>query len=300
MLLPGVMLVASATSASSRWTLVASTSSSSGAPSCQITDGGNCITDGDGPYEPNEQCTFRADNSFYIDATQFNLENGYDTLTLSSNNVAYTGTNGPNNVLLHAGDTISFVSDYSVVLDGFKICVTTVLGMPPSPPPSPPAAPGAIYTFDSDPGVGWSTGPTDSSSGTALSAMAPYGFNWRQGSTPSSNTGPASGVGGGGRYYYAEASSPRVADDVFELHYDGSACGGDSMIKAVNFAYHMFGSTMGSLALVESGGQERWKVVGQQSNTAIDWKFASGTHTRTPTAQWPEQRPESTAAWTAI
>lgn len=277
MLVSGVILAFSASLGALRWTLTSSTASSSGSPSCSITDGGNCITDGDGPYESNENCIFRAEASFYIDATQFDLEDGFDFITLTNGNAQYTGSVGPNNVLLHPGDFITFASDYSVVANGFKICATVVFAQPPSPPPNPPTAPGALFTFDNDPGVGWSTGTTDPSNGAALSSP-PYGFNWREGSTPSSDTGPSSGFGGSGKYYYAEASSPRIDGDVFQLLYDGSACGGSSLIKDVTFGYHMFGASMGSLALVDGGGKELWKVSGQQSAIAIgDWKFATGT-----------------------
>jgi hypothetical protein len=225
-MLAGAIIAALVTApAVTRWALVQSTTGSTGGPSCSITDGGSCITDGDGNYETNERCVFRAEASFYVDATQFSTEQQYDYITLHT--TYYSGTVGPNNVLLQKGDTVEWFSDYSVVEPGFKICATVIVTEPPSAPPSPPAAPGALFTFDTDPGAGWSTGPTDAATGQALSAVAPYGFNWRTGATPSSGTGPGSGVGGAGRYYYAEASDPRVPGDVFELQYDGSACGGE-------------------------------------------------------------------------
>ena len=80
--------------------------------------------------------------------------------------------------------------------------------MPPSmpPPPAPPLGPpgSAHHSFRFETAVtpGWSTG----------GGNPPYTFSRRSGSTPSSATGPASGFGGTGYYYYAETSSPRSRD----------------------------------------------------------------------------------------
>ena len=77
------------------------------------------------------------------------------------------------------------------------------------------------------------------------------------GGTPSAGTGPDTGDDGvANRYYYAEASAPRATGDVFELHYDGSACGGSSIVRELSFAYHMYGATMGSLRVHASNGQQ--------------------------------------------
>lgn len=59
----------------------------------------------------------------------------------------YSGTNGPTNVQMTAGDTLSWLADYSAVAGGFEICGSTGLAplappfvlSPPSPSPPPPA-----------------------------------------------------------------------------------------------------------------------------------------------------------------
>lgn len=184
---------------------------------------------------------------------------------------------GPTSVEVAAGDTVEWESDFTVVAGGFKICATVTAALPPSPPPKPPATPGAFFSFDVDDGLsyGWSTAATDPSSG-ASAGVSPYGFNWRAGGTPSSGTGPASGEGGTtSRYYYAESSAPRATGDVYELHYDGSACGGVTIVREISFAYHMYGSTMGSLSVITSSGIEAWAVSGEQSIGPDDWKSAT-------------------------
>ena len=70
-----------------------------------------------------------------------------------------------------------------------------------------------MFDFASTSSPGWSTG----------GGNPPYAFTWHSGSTDSSDTGPSSGYGGSGNYYYAEVSSPRSPGDVFELAYDDRA-----------------------------------------------------------------------------
>ena len=259
------------------WLIVSSTQSQStpGEASCLLSDGGTCITDGLGLYENNEACTIRAMAPMTLNAVEWDVENFWDHLKIGG--TEYSSAS-PTGLLVLAGDLLEWRSDGSVTKQGFKVCGSSILTSPPSPPPLPPRAPGAFFTFDSDDGVayGWSTGPTQAVSGAAT-GPAPFGWNWRQGSTPSSDTGPDQGDGSRtGRYYYAETSSPRVPGDIFELSYDGSACGGATIVKDISFAYHMFGSTMGSLRVIgQPGGAVVWEKSGQQSTSGSDWQSAT-------------------------
>ena len=123
------------------------------------------------------------------------------------------------------------------------------------PPPSPPLSPTTTFDF-SDP-AGW----------------AASGFTRNSGSTPSTGTGPSNGVDGSGSfYYYVEASYGNLGD-LSTLAYDGSACAALGLaVKSVSFHYHMYGSDMGTLRLVDAAGQEAWSMSGDQGNA---WKEAS-------------------------
>jgi hypothetical protein len=114
-----------------------------------ITDG-SCITDGAGQYGNNERCTFRATKTLYAYATDFSLEPKYDKIWLG--NSSYSGTSGPNNVLMMAGDTIGWSTDESVTYGGWVICAydnpvvsPSLPPLSPPPPQPPPAAPGAFW-----------------------------------------------------------------------------------------------------------------------------------------------------------
>ena len=156
---------------------------------------------------------------------------------------------------------------------------------PPSPPPYPPGSNFYLFTFDSsdEQSNGWTTGPTNSGNGAATGS-SPYGFNWRTGSTPSVGSGPVFGYGGSGRYYYAEASSPRQQGDIFDLVYDGTSLCGSGVIREVEFKYHMFGPNMGSLALLsDPAGATLWSQSGQPATNPNDWKGVSTGHLSTGT-----------------
>ena len=55
--------------------------------------------------------------------------------------------------------------------------------------------------------------------------------------------------------------------------YDGSACAALGLaVTSVRFHYHMYGSDMGTLKLVDAAGQAVWSMSGNQGNA---WKEAS-------------------------
>lgn len=80
----------------------------------------------------------------------------------------------------------------------------------------------------------------------------------RNTNTPSSNTGPTNGYGGSGYYYFAETSSPRQPGDEFTFGYDGRFCTQlGQLIVAVEFYYHMYGASMGSMSMIDQTSKTR-------------------------------------------
>ena len=156
----------------------------------------------------------------------------------------------------------------------------TILQLPPSPPtlpPSPPSPPQPpqpppppsqpTTTFDvstATMSIGWSNGGDD----------PPYAFSHpTEGSARSLSTGPSAGVDGSGSYFYAEASSPRVAGDLFTLAYNGSVCADIGLgVSTVAFYYHMYGSSMGTLRLTNAAREMVWSRNGDLVN---EWHFES-------------------------
>ena len=136
---------------------------------------------------------------------------------------------------------------------------------PSSPPPSsPPPSPTTTFDFSDPANPGWSV------SGNP-------GFTRNSGRTPSTGTGPSNGVGGSGSYYYVEASYFNTLNSeiayLSTLAYDGSACASLGLaVTSVRFYYHMYGSSVGTLRLVDAAGQEAWSMTGNQGDA---WNEAS-------------------------
>ena len=123
--------------AGSMWAVI------TGGAYCQIVadaagNAGRCVTDGAGVHSANEACVVVTTTSIFATATAFNTETNYDYVTLAG--TVYTGTNGPANVAMAAGASLTWNSDGSVHRDGFTICASTTsvaVSPPPPPPPSP-------------------------------------------------------------------------------------------------------------------------------------------------------------------
>ena len=117
----------------------------SGSAYCQPTSAagfamGDCVTDGFGNHGNGERCTIAVRNAMYVTATYFNTEANYDWVTIGSQR--WSGTTGPTNVEMNAGDVMSWSSDGSVVRGGWIICgSTTPMAIPPPPPPVPSPPP---------------------------------------------------------------------------------------------------------------------------------------------------------------
>ena len=104
-----------------------------------------------------------------------------------------------------------------------------------------------------------------------------YAFSRNSGATQlrgwGHDTGPSAGYGGSGYYYYAEASCWSCTGRLFTLAYDGSACSASGQVVAtVAFHYHMYGSDMGELRLVDAEGRVDWSLSGNQGS---GWQLAS-------------------------
>ena len=112
----------------------------SGGQFCEVSSNGQCVSDGQAPHGNNENCVVQATQALYAHATSFLTETYFDYITI--NNTRYSGSTGPVNVRMNAGQTMSWYSDYSVTADGFNICgYYTPTTLPPRPPPPPPPSP---------------------------------------------------------------------------------------------------------------------------------------------------------------
>ena len=112
----------------------------SGSAHCQVSANGGCVTEGAGQHGNSENCVMRAQRLMYAHATEFNTEDSYDYITMGT--TQYSGTQGPQNVLMMPGDTFEWSSDGSLTRDGWTICgYTTAQALPPSASPLPPPSP---------------------------------------------------------------------------------------------------------------------------------------------------------------
>jgi len=98
-------------------------------------------------------------------------------------------------------------------------------------------------------------------------------FNWTRysGSTPSSSTGPSAAYDGS-YYLYLESSSPNYPNKTARLETEICFSSSGLINPHIEFAYHMYGSTMGTLSLQASldGGNtwdNLWSISGNQGNT---------------------------------
>ena len=112
-------------------------------PYCSHTtdaDGYSCVTDGIGSHGNSEACLVQATQALYLTATYFNTENYWDYIQIGT--TRYSGTNGPANVMMAAGDQFSWSADSSVTAGGFVLCGSaTPWSLPPMMPPPPPPNP---------------------------------------------------------------------------------------------------------------------------------------------------------------
>jgi hypothetical protein len=105
---------------------------------CFTTLNGSCVTDGPGNYDNNERCTISVlQDSFLYVSGNFNVEGGTGCSTGGSNCFDYLTINGSypavpalitsaafEGLFVFAGTTIGWVSDNSVLRDGWTLCAS--------------------------------------------------------------------------------------------------------------------------------------------------------------------------------
>ena len=95
----------------------------SGSQYCSISSDGLCVTDGAGDYGAGEACTVRTTQALFATATEFTVENNWDSVSLSG--AAYSGASSPFSVPMAASDTLVWSSDSSGHGAGWTICAST-------------------------------------------------------------------------------------------------------------------------------------------------------------------------------
>jgi hypothetical protein len=97
-----------------------------------------CITDGTDSYRHQERCTVRATQALSVSASgSSHTESYHDWITIGG--TRYSGTSGPSNVIMAAGQTLHWHTDGSQTRSGWTICATPSPATPsPSPQPSLP------------------------------------------------------------------------------------------------------------------------------------------------------------------
>ena len=68
----------------------------------------------------NEACVIRTSRALYATATYFATQLTYDYVEISG--TQYSGTSGPTNVLMHAGDTLGWHANGAIAYGGWTIC----------------------------------------------------------------------------------------------------------------------------------------------------------------------------------
>ena len=86
---------------------------------CKIVDGGRCVTDGAGNYGSRESCSVIALRQFYVYTMQYEVERGYDYLTVNGVQYKYSA---PNGVKMTQGAALEWRSDGSYFNKGWKVC----------------------------------------------------------------------------------------------------------------------------------------------------------------------------------
>merc|ERR1711965_1153725 len=94
----------------------------SGSAYCQLSNNGNCVTDGPGNHNNNERCTIATTQALTATTTYFSTESNYDWITIAGTRFSGTSTSsGPSNVAMASGQTMTWRSDGSVTYGGFTI-----------------------------------------------------------------------------------------------------------------------------------------------------------------------------------
>ena len=80
------------------------------------------MSDGEGDYGNNENCTVKAVRPLVVNAEEFGTEFGWDYLTIDG--TQYHGSEGPQGLLLDPDAELTWSSDGSVTSTGFTLCAS--------------------------------------------------------------------------------------------------------------------------------------------------------------------------------
>ncbi|KAK3252275.1 hypothetical protein CYMTET_38418 [Cymbomonas tetramitiformis] len=112
---------------------------------CQTSSEGTCLQSPNYPadYNNDDSCEVSVDGEGVLYSLSFQTEENYDFFYVGS--TQYSGQEGPNGHEVNSSVVLHFISDSSVMMSGFEVCVTDAPPptppSPPSPPPPPPSPP---------------------------------------------------------------------------------------------------------------------------------------------------------------
>jgi len=229
------------------------------ASTCYTTTSGSCFTDGPGNHGNNERCTISVLRPIRLSTSgTFSLGSG-DYFTVTGSSTRYTTSATLSTVVLSAGDTINWYSNFFRTGTGFTVCAA------PAPPP-----PAPVTSFSCDFNTPTASGPGQYKCGMAFTGQ--FRVNTRGGSTPSFNTGPGMGQLGSrtDRYAFIETSGGRVGT-ASTLQTPPLSVTGTGYIQ---FSYSMYGATIGSLVVSSCVGNvcsPRMTKIGNQHTATVFW-----------------------------
>ena len=122
------------------------TSAPSGACYITVRNNQSCITDGAGNHQNDESCTFTIMQDAIVQATQFEVEDDRDYVTINGTHNKFRGGdpgNPPLNVAMKQNEKLTWHADSTANYGGFTICAYSAPAphMPPPPPPVPAPPP---------------------------------------------------------------------------------------------------------------------------------------------------------------
>jgi len=142
----------------------------SGGASCEVSDNGRCVTDGEGSYGNNERCVYTVLQDMIVFSEVFQTQRAfssyfpYDYMQRGADSffTSYGGRhNFPANMSLNKGDTLKWFSNGMTVAEGYKICIRRQTNNPTTttiPSISQSSIPSKLPSFASS--MGKSSGPS--------------------------------------------------------------------------------------------------------------------------------------------
>ena len=145
------------------------------------------------------------------------------------------------------------------------------------------------YNEDFDSGIGdWVQGAND------VAGTNYEDWTLKSGGTTSNGTGPNSGYGGSGNYFYTEASNANATNNVGQNVSITLISPCFDLTNYINptfsFYYHMYGAGMGTLSVeisTDNGGN--WNQLDASGNTVINTPILIGPQQGSDSASWLQQ-----------